>query len=343
MLFKQNYNATMALKEKVSILVPAFNSGKFITKCLDSVLNQTHKNIELLIIDDGSCDDTAEIIESYKKKFAESSMCLVYLYQNNNGQASAINKGLLSLTGDYVAWFDSDDILLPNFAEDLINTIKKNKTQYAIGQLEIVDEDALDKPLFIKKRIPNGDDDFFKDLILESNILYGNGTVLVKKDYLFKKIPSKQIFESKEGQNWQLMLPITYKEKCGYLDKPVSKQVQRLDSHSRFKRTYQEKKDRFLNFVKLLENTLIRIPGITNKELVCYKKIIDQKYTRILFNLAFESGNKQDTEEQYFKLCSMNLNDKMTDRKYIMLCKKKSPLSFYFYKIKNRLKQKNFK
>ena len=198
----------------VSIMVPVFNGEAYVGRCLESVLNQDYKNIELVIVDDGSTDKTKDIIFSFDVAFQKEGMKLIYIHQNNQGQAKAIDTALKTITGQYVAWFDSDDILLPNFIDDLLKPLLNNENKYSIGKLAFVSETDTNKIISIRERIPpKENDNFFFDLIKENNILYGNGTVLVKTAYLFSKLKDRSIFISPEGQNWQLMLPITYKEK----------------------------------------------------------------------------------------------------------------------------------
>lgn len=90
----------------VSVIIPAYNREKFIRETVDSVLNQTYKNIELVVVDDGSTDDTLEILKEYGDKI----IVLQHPGRVNKGQSAAINLGLISSNGKYVAILDSDDL-----------------------------------------------------------------------------------------------------------------------------------------------------------------------------------------------------------------------------------------
>ena len=96
-------------KKMVSIITPCYNGGKLLSRYLDSVLKQTYKNIELIIVNDGSSDNTEKIVISYKGQFKKEGMKLVYIYQDNKGLGGAINTGLKHFTGDYLCWADYDD------------------------------------------------------------------------------------------------------------------------------------------------------------------------------------------------------------------------------------------
>ena len=93
--------------KKVSIIVPIYNSSKYINKCLDSLVNQTYKDIEIILINDGSTDKSEEIIKPYLKKYKN----IVYIKDTNHGQGYARNKGLEVCTGNLITFVDSDDYI----------------------------------------------------------------------------------------------------------------------------------------------------------------------------------------------------------------------------------------
>lgn len=104
-------------KGLVSIITPCYNGEKFVSRFLDSVLDQSYTNIELIVINDGSTDQTEQILKSYEIKFKEKGIKFIHLFQSNGGQSSAINKGLEIFSGEYLTWPDSDDILTPDAIE----------------------------------------------------------------------------------------------------------------------------------------------------------------------------------------------------------------------------------
>lgn len=106
----------------VSILIPAYNVEKYIERSLESALNQTYKNIEVVVVDDGSTDGTAEIIKKY-----QSDRRVKYVYQNNKGLASARNTAMKNAEGEYFAMLDADDVFLPEKIEYQIRYLEANK------------------------------------------------------------------------------------------------------------------------------------------------------------------------------------------------------------------------
>lgn len=110
------------MKDKVSIIIPAYNVEKYIHRAIESSINQTYNNIEILIVDDGSTDNTWNIISSYCKKDKR----IIAEKQPNQGVSSARNKALSMATGDYVLFIDSDDWISDNCVERLINVNQEN-------------------------------------------------------------------------------------------------------------------------------------------------------------------------------------------------------------------------
>lgn len=105
---------------KISTIIPVYNTEKYIKRCLDSIINQTIgiKNIEIIIVDDGSTDKSVEVIEKYTKKYEN----IKYYYEENGGQAQARNKGLSLATGEYISFVDSDDWIESDMYESLFDT-----------------------------------------------------------------------------------------------------------------------------------------------------------------------------------------------------------------------------
>ncbi len=98
---------------KVSVIIPAYNRAQALKKAIDSVLSQTYEDFELLVVDDGSTDNTRKIVENCKKQVR-------YIFQQNQGVSSARNLGIYSTSGEYVAFLDSDDLWLPEKLEQQV-------------------------------------------------------------------------------------------------------------------------------------------------------------------------------------------------------------------------------
>ena len=112
--------------EKVSVIIPMYNSSKFILECVNSVINQTYKNLEIILIDDKSKDDTLKVVKKIKDKrikLIESSF--------NSGAATCRNKGIEASTGDYICFLDADDFWVKDKVEKQVKFIKDKSFIYS--------------------------------------------------------------------------------------------------------------------------------------------------------------------------------------------------------------------
>lgn len=105
------------MSTKVSIVVPIYNTAKYLPACLDSILAQTHQDLEIILIDDGSTDESGQIADTYAKKDKRIKV----IHQKNAGQSSARNRGIKEAKGEYLSFIDSDDKIKPDFIEKLLN------------------------------------------------------------------------------------------------------------------------------------------------------------------------------------------------------------------------------
>src|SRR5690554_883131 len=115
------------MTNKVSIITPCYNGERFVSRYLDTIVNQSYKNIEFIFVNDGSTDQTEAIVMSYKPKLIEAGIEFIYVYQDNAGQAVALNQGLKLFTGDYLTWPDSDDILSVDSIEKKVKFLKEHQ------------------------------------------------------------------------------------------------------------------------------------------------------------------------------------------------------------------------
>ena len=106
------------MKVKVSVIIPVYNVEEYIDKCLKSLVNQTLKEIEIIVVNDGSPDNSQKIIDKYVKKYPDKVKSFI---KENGGQGSARNYGLLQAKGEYIAYVDSDDWVETNMFEEMYN------------------------------------------------------------------------------------------------------------------------------------------------------------------------------------------------------------------------------
>ena len=107
--------------EKISIVIPVYNVSKYLSKCIDSIINQKYKNLEIILVDDGSTDDSGNICEEYAKKDNRIKV----IHKENGGLSDARNVGIDNATGEYIGFVDSDDWISEDMYFILYNNMKK--------------------------------------------------------------------------------------------------------------------------------------------------------------------------------------------------------------------------
>ena len=280
------------MDKKVSIITPCYNGEKYVSRYLDSILRQTYKNIELIFINDGSDDNTEEIVKSYIKKFNDAGMELIYLYQKNSGQAAAVNKGLKIFSGDYLTWPDSDDILTDDSIEKKVRFLEENQ-QYGFVRTAakgVTDEDLNIITGYFGKNNPNRNkEDLFLDFIIENNVWFAPGCFMVRSSSYLDVNKERKIYEGRSGQNWQMLLPISYKYKCGYIDENLYIYVLRKNSHCHNPLDLKDEIDRSFDRETTIINTINTI-DMTDDERNRYIRIVKEKYiiNRFYISCKFE-------------------------------------------------------
>lgn len=122
------------MSAKVSVIVPVYNAKKFLPLCINSIINQTYKNLEIILVDDGSLDKSGLICDRFAKKDSR----IVVIHKENGGVSSARNTGMDISSGEYICFVDSDDWLHTKAIESLVGKISEDDSDFCVGQAECV-------------------------------------------------------------------------------------------------------------------------------------------------------------------------------------------------------------
>lgn len=283
------------MEKLVSILTPCYNTGKYIERLLNSVLLQTYPLIEMFVIDDGSTDNTENVVLNFIPKFKARGYSLNYIYQENQGQSVAINNGLKLVKGEYLAWPDSDDFYTANDAiEKMVNHLESLPKEFALVRckMNILDENTLK---IIDKRGENGLKEekweLFEDC-LRGNFYFYPGCYLANFSR-FLEANGLEIYTEKDaGQNWQMFLPILYKFRCTTINEFLFSVLARSTSHSRgqykgIDRTIQK----WDAYERTIIATLDKIKSMPFNIKESYKKEVQIQYALRKFDLAINYRN----------------------------------------------------
>ncbi|HQJ07176.1 MAG TPA: glycosyltransferase family 2 protein, partial [Spirochaetota bacterium] len=199
----------MTKNELVSVIVPVYNRADTIVRAIDSVINQTYKNVEIIIIDDGSSDNLKSILDEIKYNNIH------YYYQENSGASSARNHGLLKARGKYCIYLDSDDELLPDCIESLVDLSINHNLNYITYNAELVYKQ--------KKIVKKYDKSFF---ITQENVALDQ--IPLKGSQLFFKLDNNSkefLFDTNLSvcEDIDIMLRILQKNKIFFYNKVLLK------------------------------------------------------------------------------------------------------------------------
>ena len=171
----------------ISIVIPAYNAGKYIEKCIQSIINQTYRNFEIIIVNDGSTDNTKAICEKYVK--LDNRIKLIST--ENRGAGCARNTGIAEAKGKYISFIDSDDYVCSNYYERMCKMIEEEKADIVEGHYKRVN--GYDEKVFTNTGIKNEYTNIEKLLVLYGNdeTEYINSVIVTNKlyrKYLFNEV-----------------------------------------------------------------------------------------------------------------------------------------------------------
>lgn len=208
----KNYNIPCSSSmTMVSVIIPTYNCATYITEAIDSALAQTYKDYEIVVVDDGSTDNTREVLG----KYIENGL-INYIYQSNQGVVAARNATLRAARGEYVAFLDADDMWEPNKLELQMRFLAERPDVALLhGNIRIVDADknkTVFESLPISKR--HKSDHIFEELYLGNFI--NTSTVVIKRECLDKV----GHFDTslRQAEDYDLWMRLAAEFKCGFQD-----------------------------------------------------------------------------------------------------------------------------
>ena len=279
-------------EELISIIVPIYKVEKYLKKCIDSILQQSYHNLEIILVDDGSPDNCGRICDEYRKRDNR----IVVIHKKNGGVADARNTGISAAKGEYIGFVDPDDCLHKDMYKILFNNIVKYNADISICGFSSVDEEkkAIGKPKEFNSEIKI----FSKEESLEN--------LLLEKDYtnhLWNKLYRKQLFMNKsitfpKGKIWEDVA-------VSYLLFEESKRVvyQNTELYYYIQRNKSIVSDMTLAKIKTLGNIITeRNDYLQNKyqNLKDAIKIDEGKYIKYYYDVIYMQGYKELYEDPIY-------------------------------------------
>lgn len=300
-------------KPSVSIITPCFNGESYLDRYFSSILQQTYSPLELIFVNDGSSDRTEEIAESYRPRLEEKGIRFQYLSQENAGQAAALNRGLKLFTGEYLTWPDADDEMTPDCIEKKVAYLQAHPEVQMVRSDGIYYNQDTGKKHNIAKAEDKSLQDIFEKLLLVKT--YGCcGCYMISRKLLLECYPDLNFFESRVGQNWQLLVPASSRSLCGYIDAITYIVYEHKDSHSRRKCTVGEMYLRMDMFAEVLHHSV----DISECDKERCRRLIDENNAREKFYYAVSIRDRDMLKKT---VAAMRKNGKVTLKEFLLFLK----------------------
>lgn len=298
----------------VSIITPCYNGEKYLDRYFNSILQQTYAPLELIFVNDGSTDRTAEIAKNYRVALENKGIRYIYLEQENSGQAAALNRGLKLFTGTYLTWPDADDEMTPDCIEKKVAYLETHpEIRMVRSDGCYVDAQTGTETGTIAKTSDRMTQDIFEKLLLVKT--YGCcGCYMISRSLLLECYPDRDFFESRVGQNWQLLVPAASRSLCGYIDVCLYRVYVHEDSHSRRKRTVQEMYQRLDMFAEVLYHAV----DVSHCDRTQAKRWITENNAREKFYYAVSVRDRKMLTQT---IRMMMQNGKATVREFLLYLK----------------------
>ena len=290
---------------KLSVIVPIYNVSNYIEKCLDSLVNQTLNDIEIILVNDGSKENEEELIKPYLEKYKN----IKYLKKENGGLSSARNYGIKHASGKYIAFLDSDDYIESSMFLEMYNQAIKTKSDIVVCQTKKVYDD---KEVIIKAsfNLTNDYKDYLLSVPMACNKIYKRS--LFEEPFLFK--------ENIWYEDLELIPSLILKtNKITFLEKPFYNYLQREGSIT----NQDEFNIKILDILKVLESLEERFKKY--KRYAEYKEEIEYLYIEhLLYSTSLKIAKYRSESKKYFKEFNKLLNTKFPNWKDNKYLKKKS-------------------
>ena len=278
------------IKGRVSAVVPVYNGEKHLANILDSILEQTWPQIELILVDDGSSDGTVAVAEGYRENFAVRGYGYRIVQADHRNASAAISRGLPYVTGEYLIWPDSDDRLERESVAKRVKFLQDHPQYQCVRSLAYYYEQETGEQISADEK--TGDlskEDLFWD-ILYSRTYVCCGCYMLRSESFFKIYPERHIPEYDVGQNFQMLLPFMFYHQCPTIPEQLYGVCVREGSHSRTKLTKEEEYRKYHDYELLVDE----IAAICHIEDRASRKCIAFWKANRRFHLAVKYGNRKE-------------------------------------------------
>lgn len=313
---------------KLSILSPCYNGEAFIKKYFENILEQTFTDYEIIIVNDGSTDNSNEIILKYKTIFEKKRIIFKYINKSHNeGHAKAINDGLKLVDGEYLMWPDIDDYMHSDHFEKHVGYMDTNPDiDLGIGKSAVYNFADLSKPLYYAwDNFPKTKKNLIKDFILSEkrDIGFMSGAFIVRTKFLWGIYPQRNIYsEIFVGPTIQMVFPEIYLGKTGHIKEWTFDYY----IHGNNQHLVNEKRD--FSSIQIVYENVVNQLNIEKEKADAIKKMAKNVTNRLHLSYALKHRDKEMGLKAWKHLKDDHGVRLKEIVKYIIL---KNPIFYKFY------------
>ncbi|MEZ5308597.1 MAG: glycosyltransferase [Pyrinomonadaceae bacterium] len=264
----------MNASKKVSVIIPSYNASHFVVAAVESVLAQTHSNIEVIVVDDGSTDSTSGVLEAYLDRIR-------YFRKENGGVSLARNFGAEAATGEYLAFLDADDVWLPEKIELQLKAILESDNAKASHTAFFVTDEHLE-PVGTTRSDLGGN--LIEDLLFSGNVVGTPSSVVVEKELFLQSKGFDP--ELSYCADWDMWIKLALLTGFAYVDEPLVK--------------YRQHSENMSNNASLLESDSVKMfekvfaGGMLPSEFSKRRSDVDGRNYMVLAGTYFQAGSYAD-------------------------------------------------
>lgn len=262
---------------KITVIIPSYNSGKFLNKAVESVVNQTYKNIEIIVINDGSTDNTEQIIQEWQQK---DERVKYISHTKNKGLPAARNTAIRNSRGEYIALLDADDIWIENKLEKQLAEIRKG-TDVVYSNAILINKRGEDLKKTLWQRVginPCAGKDCLR-LLFQKNFMIPASSLFFKKKILEEVEGFDEKLKSVEDYDFCLRI-LAKRYTPNYINSPLlfyrlgQQQMSSKEAKMEFWRVYVLLKFIFTHPLFLLKNPFLVIKRVFTRKFILLIKIL---------------------------------------------------------------------
>lgn len=281
------------MKPLVSMITYCYNGERFVSKYFEAILAQTYTNIELFFFNNGSEDKTGDIAESYRERLEQKGIDVHIIHYKENQSTCLLKQNAFHMMrGEFFFGCDSDDLIDPTYVEEMSDYLVTHPDKGIVYcQLRVIKEETGEE-IGVMKMIPrDGRKKAFEDILQGSNINFSAISYMMSRKHFEKINPSKNIYISRYGENYQIQIPFLYHGLQGYIEKPLGQYTVRHDSYTG---TFTLEK-KYVAYQGQEEAVIATLDQIQAEEK--YKQFYLARERRERFYVALSLGDPQKVEE----------------------------------------------